>query len=331
MTQLNIGHSHIRPRRLRRSASIRDLVAETKISKHDLIAPVFVTEVHDTRSAIASLPGIERIPLAELAMEAERIAAMGLKSILVFPVVNPKAKDAAGKESANARGILPKAIRVIKEAVPHLTVMADVALDPFTTHGHDGILSASGEVLNDDTVAALCEMSRVLAEAGVDVIAPSDMMDGRIRAIRDALDTAQFKNTAIMAYSAKFASAFYGPFREALSSGARGLDKRSYQLSTGNTREALREALLDEAEGADFLMIKPAGCYLDIIHQVRQSAHVPIVAYQVSGEYAMLKAAAQNGWVDEAPAVLESLLSIKRAGADLIVSYYACWAAENLL
>jgi porphobilinogen synthase len=331
MTQLNIGHSHIRPRRLRRSASIRDLVAETKISKHDLIAPVFVTEVHDTRSAIASLPGIERIPLAELAMEAERIAAMGLKSILVFPVVNPKAKDAAGKESANARGILPKAIRVIKEAVPHLTVMADVALDPFTTHGHDGILSASGEVLNDDTVAALCEMSCVLAEAGVDVIAPSDMMDGRIRAIRDALDTAQFKNTAIMAYSAKFASAFYGPFREALSSGARGLDKRSYQLSTGNTREALREALLDEAEGADFLMIKPAGCYLDIIHQVRQSAHVPIVAYQVSGEYAMLKAAAQNGWVDEAPAVLESLLSIKRAGADLIVSYYACWAAENLL
>lgn len=331
MTQLNIGHSHIRPRRLRRSASIRDLVAETKISKHDLIAPVFVTEVHDTRSAIASLPGIERIPLAELAMEAERIAAMGLKSILVFPVVNPKAKDAAGKESANARGILPKAIRVIKEAVPHLTVMADVALDPFTTHGHDGILSASGEVLNDDTVAALCEMSRVLAEAGVDVIAPSDMMDGRIRAIRDALDTAQFKNAAIMAYSAKFASAFYGPFREALSSGARGLDKRSYQLSTGNTREALREALLDEAEGADFLMIKPAGCYLDIIHQVRQSAHVPIVAYQVSGEYAMLKAAAQNGWVDEAPAVLESLLSIKRAGADLIVSYYACWAAENLL
>lgn len=325
-----IGNSQRRLRRLRQSDSLRHMIADTHIGKEHLICPVFVTEVNESRTAIDSLPGVDRIPLAELEQEVRQISALGLKSVLLFPVVDPKKKTTDGREAYNTEGLLQKAVALVRKAAPELVVFADVALDPFTTHGHDGILSASGEILNDETVDALVKMSLSLAEAGVSFVAPSDMMDGRIGAIRTALDSQGHTNTGTLAYSAKYASAFYGPFREALGSGARGLDKKTYQLSYTNHREALLEAQFDEAEGADILMVKPGLCYLDILCKIRGMTQKPLAMYHVSGEYAMLKAAVQNGWIDEKPAVLETLTSMRRAGADLIVTYYAQWAAAQL-
>ncbi|NBX18039.1 MAG: porphobilinogen synthase [Proteobacteria bacterium] len=330
-SEISIGHPHQRLRRLRQSAALRDMVAEHQLSKTDLICPVFVTEINDKRTPIASLPQVDRIPLTELAAEAKRIQNLGLKSVLLFPVVDPAKKTNDGREAFNPEGLIQKAIACVRQAAPELIVMADVALDPFTTHGHDGILDSAGRILNDETVAALVRMSCSLADAGVHFVAPSDMMDGRIGAIRTALDAHGSTETGILAYSAKFASAFYGPFREAVGSGARGLDKKTYQLNYANVREALLEAEYDEAEGADLIMVKPGLCYLDILCRIKARSTKPLVMYHVSGEYAMLKAAVERDWLDEKPAVLETLTSMKRAGADLIVTYYAQWAAEHLL
>lgn len=325
-----LGHSHQRLRRLRQSENLRSMVADTQLQISDLICPVFVSEINAVRAPIASLPGVERIPLAELGAEAQKIEALGLKSVILFPVVDPSKKTNDGREAYNPDGLIQKAIAVVRSAAPNLIVFADVALDPFTTHGHDGILSADGRILNDETVDALVKMSITLAHAGVHFVAPSDMMDGRIGAIRNGLDCEKLVDVGILAYSAKYASAFYGPFREAVGSGARGLDKKTYQLNYANVREALLEAQYDEAEGADFLMVKPGLCYLDILCRIRQQSQKPLVIYHVSGEYAMLKAAVEKNWLDEKPAVLETLTSMKRAGADLIVTYYAQWAARNL-
>jgi porphobilinogen synthase len=327
----HLGHPHQRLRRLRQSSALRDLVAEHHLTKDDLICPIFVTEINERRTPIASLPGVERIPLAELAAEATRMRNLGLKSILLFPVVDPHKKSLFGEEAFNPQGLIQKAVALVRQTVPDMIVMADVALDPFTIHGHDGILGDDGNILNDETVAALVKMSLSLAQAGVHFVAPSDMMDGRIGAIRHCLDSENFQNTGILAYSAKYASAFYGPFREAVGSGARGLDKKNYQLNYANVREALLEAQYDEAEGADLIMVKPGLCYLDILCRLKQQTQKPLVMYHVSGEYAMLKAAVERNWLDEKPAVLETLTAMKRAGADLIVTYYAPWAAEHLL
>lgn len=330
-TKIFIGHPHQRLRRLRQTSSLRDMIAEHQLSKSDLICPVFVTEINERRTPVASLPGVDRIPLSELAAEARRIQNLGLKSVLLFPVVDPSKKTNDGKEAFNPEGLIQKAIACVRQAAPDLIVMADVALDPFTTHGHDGILDSAGRIVNDETVDALVKMSSSLARSGVHFVAPSDMMDGRIGAIRTALDADHFTDVGILAYSAKFASAFYGPFREAVGSGARGLDKKTYQLNYANVREAILEAEFDEKEGADLIMVKPGLCYLDILCRLRNNTQKPLVMYHVSGEYAMLKAAAERDWLDEKPAVLETLTSMKRAGADLIVTYYAQWAAEHLL
>ncbi|MCA2960616.1 MAG: porphobilinogen synthase [Silvanigrellales bacterium] len=327
-----IGHPHRRPRRLRLKEGVRALVEECTLRREDLLAPVFVSENGTSRYPIPSLPGVERVPLPELASEALRLQRLGLRGVVLFPVNDPEVKTADGREAYNREGLVQRAIAEVKRACPGLIVFADVALDPFTTHGHDGIVDETdGEVLNDETVEALCRMSLTLADAGVDFVAPSDMMDGRIGAIRNALDEAGHWRVGILAYSAKFASAFYGPFREAVASGARGLDKKGYQLTTGNLRQARLEVELDEAEGADMVMVKPALPYLDVVRQTRETTHLPVVAYHVSGEYAMLKAAVEKGWLDEAPCVRETLVSLKRAGADLIVTYYAAWACENIL
>lgn len=329
-TEFVIGHGQQRLRRLRQSDSLRKMIADTHLGKEHLICPVFVTEINDTRAPIASLPGVDRIPLSELSQEVRRIADLGLKSVLLFPVVEPRKKSADGKEAYNPVGLLQKAVAAVRLAAPELVVFADVALDPFTTHGHDGILSTTGEILNDETVAALVQMSISLAEAGVSFVAPSDMMDGRIGAIRSALDSAGHTKIGTLAYSAKYASAFYGPFREALGSGARGLDKKTYQLSYTNHREAMLEAQFDEAEGADILMVKPGLCYLDILSKIRALTHKPLAMYHVSGEYAMLKAAAANGWIDGDAVALETLTAIKRAGADFILTYLATEMAQVL-
>jgi porphobilinogen synthase len=325
-----LGNSHLRPRRLRLKAGMRSLVQEHFLRKEDFIAPIFVSEQGGQRYAIPSLPGVERVPLQELIAEVEEIAALGIRGVVLFPVNNPSVKSLDGAEAFNPQGLVQRAISLIKKAMPEIMVFADVALDPFTSHGHDGITNAEGEVLNDETVSALCKMSVTLAQAGVDMVAPSDMMDGRIGAIRSSLDAAGFWRTGILAYSAKYASAYYGPFREAVASGARGLDKKTYQLHPGNLRQAEREIELDIQEGADMLMVKPALPYLDIVRMSREKSNLPIVAYHVSGEYAMIKAAVEKGWLDEKPCVEEALTSIKRAGADLIVSYYAKWACQNL-
>ena len=324
-----LGHPQQRLRRLRMSPGVRALVQENTLLKKDFIVPLFVHNNSNRAEPISSLPGIERIALSELGNTVKSLEDLGAKGLLLFAVNPASTKTPDGREAWNPRGLLAQAITAAKKAAPQLVIFADVALDPFTTHGHDGIVDDAGEILNDETVGALCQMSICLAQAGVDFVAPSDMMDGRTLAIRMALDGAGFKNTGILAYSAKYASAFYGPFREAVQSGARGLDKRTYQLEPHNRRPALQEALFDAAEGADMIMVKPALCYLDVIAAIRPQIHIPLVAYHVSGEYCMLKAAAANGWIDEEAAALECLLSIKRAGADLIVSYYAKWFLEN--
>jgi porphobilinogen synthase len=312
-----------RPRRLRRNPSIRSLVQETHLSVDDLIYPMFVMEGENQRVEIASMPGCYRYTLDLLLAEIAELYTLGIKAIALFPVVSEAKKDDNGTESYNPNGLVQQTVRAIKAQTPETIVITDVALDPFTTHGHDGIIDDRGVILNDETVDILVKMSISQAEAGCDMVAPSDMMDGRIGAIRQGLDEHGFTDVAILAYSAKYASAYYGPFRDALDSAPKFGDKKTYQMNPANSREAITEVELDIAEGADIVMVKPALAYLDIIHQVKANCNVPVAAYNVSGEYAMIKAAAQLGWIDEKKIIMETLLSIKRAGADLILTYFA--------
>ena len=321
-----------RPRRLRRNSFTRDLVREHALTPNDLIYPVFVLEGDRQRHPVASMPGVERLSLDLLFPLAEQCVALGIPVMALFPVIDPELKNPSGDEACNPDGLIPRVVAALKQRFPDLGVMTDVALDPYTSHGQDGLLDDSGYILNDETVEVLTRQALVQAEAGVDIVAPSDMMDGRIGAIRDALENTGSIHTLIMAYSAKFASAFYGPFRDAVgSAGTLGKsNKRVYQMDPGNSDEALREVAIDIAEGADMVMIKPGMPYLDIVRRVKDEFHVPTFAYQVSGEYAMLKAAAQNGWLDHDAVVLESLLAFKRAGADGVLSYFALDAARLL-
>jgi len=323
----------IRPRRNRKSAAIRSMMRETSLSPAHLICPLFVHE-GDGDEDIASLPGCKRWSIAGLVDECARLLSLGINCVDLFAVVPEEKKDELGSEAWNPDGIIPRAIQSIKLAHPKMTIMTDVALDPFSTEGHDGIVQhypdGSYEILNDETISALCKQALAHAEAGADIIAPSDMMDGRIAAIRAMLDSEGFDDVSLMSYSAKYASALYGPFRGALGSAPKQGDKLSYQMDPANRREALREAELDVYEGADFLMVKPASFYLDVIAAIREETKLPIAAYQVSGEYLMIKAAAASGWLDERAVFLESLLCIRRAGADMILTYAAAQVAEYL-
>lgn len=323
-----------RPRRMRRTAAIRRLAAETSLRPDQLIQPLFVVEGGGAPEPIASMPGQSRLPLDALVAECRALHRLGIAAVALFPSLDAALKSDSGREALNPETLVLRAIRRVKEAVPEIAVVTDLALDPYTTHGHDGLFdAASGDLANDATVEILCEMALLAAEAGVDFVAPSDMMDGRIGAIRRVLDGDGREATGILAYSAKFASAFYGPFRDAVgSAGAAGtaaLDKRSYQLDPANRREARTEVALDEAEGADVLMVKPAGPYLDVIREVRDASALPLAAYQVSGEYAQICAAAERGWLDRRRCRDESLLAIRRAGADMILSYFAREWAED--
>lgn len=323
MTETAAAAPIYRPRRNRKSCSVRGMTQETRLHPTDLIYPLFVLEGKGVRDPIPSMPGIERLSLDLLLKEAEQALRLGIPALALFPIIPKELKDSRGLESQNRRGILQQTIRALKAEFPQSCLIADVALDPYTSHGHDGLVDESGEILNDESVEVLVQMALVQAEAGVDMVAPSDMMDGRVKAIRSALDRAGFTQVSIHAYSAKYASAFYGPFRHALSSKPSFGDKKTYQMNPANWREALLEADLDEREGADILMVKPALPYLDIITRLREATTLPISAYQVSGEYAMIMAAAQKGWLDEEAALWESVLSIKRAGADMIFTYAA--------
>jgi porphobilinogen synthase len=320
----------VRMRRMRRDEFSRRLMRETTLTPADFIYPVFVMEGSGQRVAVPSMPGVERLTVDELVREAEAVARLGVPAVALFPVTAPEAKSLDGREAWNPDGLAQRAVRALKQAVPGLGVITDVALDPFTTHGQDGIIDATGYVMNDVTVEALVKQAVSHAEAGADVVAPSDMMDGRIGAVRDALEAAGHIHTRILAYSAKYASSFYGPFRDAVgSAGNLGKgNKYNYQMDPANSDEALREVQLDLDEGADMVMIKPGMPYLDIVRRVKDRFGVPTFVYQVSGEYAMLMAAAQNGWLDERAVVLESLTSIKRAGADGILTYFAKRAAQ---
>ncbi|HUG04168.1 MAG TPA: porphobilinogen synthase [Steroidobacteraceae bacterium] len=320
-----------RMRRMRRDAFSRRLARETRLSADDLIQPLFVIE-DAAREPVASMPGIERLGIDLLVAEAERLLKLGIPAVALFPVPDPAAKSLDGREAWNPEGLAQRAVRVLKRAVPELGIITDVALDPFTTHGQDGIVDDAGYVLNDATIEALVRQARSQAEAGADVVAPSDMMDGRIGAIRAALEKDGRHNTRILAYSAKYASGFYGPFRDAVGSAASlgKAEKANYQMDPANSDEALREVALDIQEGADIVMIKPGLPYLDVVRRVKDAFGVPTFVYQVSGEYAMLMAAAANGWLDERQTVLESLGCIKRAGADGILSYFAGRAAAWL-
>ena len=321
-----------RMRRMRRDPFSRRLARETRLSADDLIQPVFVIEGSGRREPVASMPGIERVSADLLVAEAGRLAALGIPAVALFPVPDPQTKSEDGREAWNPDGLVQRAVRALKRSVPGIGVITDVALDPYTTHGQDGLVDAAGHVLNDATVEALVRQARSHAAAGADVVAPSDMMDGRIGAIRAALEKDGRHDTRILAYSAKYASGFYGPFRDAVGSGAAlgKSDKASYQMDPANSDEAIREVALDIEEGADMVMIKPGLPYLDIVRRVKDRFGMPTFVYQVSGEYAMLAAAAANGWTDERRTVLESLVCIKRAGADGILSYYAGRAAAWL-
>jgi porphobilinogen synthase len=321
-----------RPRRLRRDAFTRELVREHRVHPSDLILPVFVLAGQGQVQDVASMPGVQRLSLDRLLPVAEDCVKLGIPVMALFPVIEPSRKTEDGREALNPEGLVPTVVRELKRRFPELGLMTDVALDPFTSHGQDGLLDATGYILNDETVAVLRQQALVQAEAGVDIVAPSDMMDGRIGAIRDALEAKGLIHTRIMAYSAKYASAFYGPFRDAVGSAANlgKSNKKVYQMDPGNTDEALREVALDIAEGADMVMVKPGMPYLDIVRRVKEQFHVPTFAYQVSGEYAMLKAAAANGWLDHDAVMMESLLGFKRAGADGVLSYFARNAARLL-
>ena len=321
-----------RPRRLRRDVFTRELVREHRVHPSDLILPVFVLAGHGITQDVASMPGVQRHSLDRLLPVAEECLKLGIPAMALFPVIDPSLKTEDGREALNPEGLVPNVVRALKSRFPELGVMTDVALDPFTSHGQDGLLDANGYIVNDTTVEVLTKQALVQAEAGVDIVAPSDMMDGRIGAIRAALEAGGHVHTRIMAYSAKYASAFYGPFRDAVGSAANlgKSNKKVYQMDPGNTDEALREVALDLAEGADMVMVKPGMPYLDIVRRVKDEFKVPTFAYQVSGEYAMLKAAAQNGWLDHDAVMMESLLAFKRAGADGVLTYFAIDAARAL-
>ena len=317
---------------MRRDDFTRNLVREHHLRPHDLIYPVFVQEGTKRRDAVASMPGVERLSLDLLLPVAEECVALGIPVMALFPVIDASLKTPDGREAFNANGLVPRVVRELKQRFPDLGVMTDVALDPFTSHGQDGLLDDTGYILNDETVAVLTRQALAQADAGVDIVAPSDMMDGRIGSIRQALEKAGHIHTRIMAYSAKYASAFYGPFRDAVGSSSNlgKSNKKVYQMDPANTDEALREVAMDIAEGADMVMVKPGMPYLDIVRRVKDEFRVPTFAYQVSGEYAMLKAAAQNGWLDHDAVMMESLLAFKRAGADGILTYFARDAARLL-
>ena len=325
-----------RPRRLRQNNWVRRLTRETQLSVDDLIWALVVHEGSDDEIPVTAMPGTARLSVRAAARAAKRAQDLGIPAIAVFPFIDPAKKDAAGREALNVNGLVCNAVRAMKDAAPEVGLMVDVALDPFTDHGHDGLLK-DGRIVNDETVKVLVEQAIVQTRAGADIVAPSDMMDGRVGAIRAGLDGAGFQDTMIMSYAAKYASAFYGPYREAIGSGKLGGgavanpgDKRTYQMDSGNTDEALREVAMDIAEGADMVMVKPGMPYLDIVARVKAEFGVPTYAFQVSGEYAMIKAATQNGWLDENRAILESLSAFKRAGADGIITYFAPRAAELL-
>lgn len=310
------------------------MAQETHVRVEDLIAPLIVKESGE-REPVGSMPGLFRLSIEDLVAECRELADLGVPAVAIFPNMDPSLKDELGSEAGNADTLTLRAVKAVKAAVPEISLITDVALDPYTTHGHDGVLSEDGSyVMNDETVRRLCEMAVLQAEAGVDIVAPSDMMDGRVGAIRRALDERGFIDTAIMAYSAKFASAYYGPYREAVGSakaaGTTLLGKETYQMNPANRREAIMDALMDEEEGADFVMVKPAGAYLDIIRELRDASEVTVAAYQVSGEYAQIHAAAKLGWLDFEKTRDESLLAIKRAGADVILTYFAKEVAKGL-
>ena len=317
----------VRPRRLRRTPALRAMVQETSLSSDDLILPVFVIEGKGEPESIESMPEVFRLPIPRLIDKCGELHDLGLRAVALFPKVSDEKKDAVGSEALNENSLVLRAAQALKKDLPSLILVGDLALDPYTSHGHDGILASNGDVDNDGTVATLAQMGVLAAQAGIDIVAPSDMMDGRVGAIRQALDESSFMETAIMAYSAKFASAYYGPFRDAvgstLSKDESPIDKSTYQLNPANFREALRELDLDEEEGADFLMVKPAEPYLDVIRAAKERTSLPIAAFQVSGEYARLWAAAEREWLDLDACMFESLTSIKRAGADLILTYFA--------
>jgi len=325
-----------RPRRNRKSEAVRSLTRETRLDVGQLIYPLFLhADPQDV--PIASMPGQTRWSPDGLVREVERVAKLGIDKVVLFPKIDEALKSETGTEATNADGLIPQSIRRIKSACPQTCVITDVALDPYNTDGHDGIVSSDGIILNDETIAVLCEQALAQAQAGADIIAPSDMMDGRVAALRAALDQAGFTDVSIMSYTAKYASSFYGPFRGALDSAPKSggskpvpKDKKTYQMDPANVREALRELDLDEAEGADIVMVKPAGPYLDVIRALREHTTLPVAAYQVSGEYLMMKSAAAAGWLDERSVVLESLLGIRRAGADVILTYFAPQVAEWL-
>ena len=321
-----------RPRRLRKQEFNRSLVRENTLSTNDLIYPLFIIEGENIKEKIDSMPGIERLSIDQLLIEAKEIVDLKIQAIALFPVISSEKKTEDAEESYNSDGLVQRAVRAVKRSFPELAVITDVALDPFTSHGQDGLIDSNGYVLNDETVDVLIKQALSHAEAGADIVAPSDMMDGRIGAIRNALEESGFVHTNILSYAAKYASSFYGPFRDAVgSSGNLGKsDKKTYQMDPGNANEAIREVELDIAEGADMVMIKPGLPYLDILSNVKQTFGVPTFAYHVSGEYAMLKAASQNKWIDEKSTVLEALLCFKRAGADAVLTYYAKDAARWL-
>ena len=325
-----------RPRRLRRDSFSRNLVREHQLDASDLIYPVFVVDGTQQRQSVASMPGVDRLSLDLLLPVAQQCVDLGVPVMALFPVIDPALKTPDGREALNPDGLVPRVVRALKKEFPELGIMTDVALDPFTSHGQDGLLDpdplANGYILNDETVAVLVQQALTQARAGVDIVAPSDMMDGRIGAIRQALESDHFIHTRIMAYSAKYASAFYGPFRDAVGSAANlgKSNKQVYQMDPGNSDEAMREVAMDIAEGADMVMVKPGMPYLDVVRRVADAFQVPTFAYQVSGEYAMLKAAAQNGWLDHDAVMMESLLAFKRAGARGVLSYFALDAARVL-
>ena len=325
-----------RPRRLRRTPALRSMVRENVLQPSDFIYPLFVHEGADVQP-IGAMPGAFRWSLDQLSAEVKRAWDLGIRCVVLFPKVSETLKTENGAECFNPDGLIPRAIRQLKRDLPEMAIMTDVALDPYSCDGHDGIVSQDGVVLNDETIELLCRQAVMQAEAGADLIGPSDMMDGRVGAIREALDDAGYEHVGIISYTAKYSSAYYGPFREALDSAPREAgskpiptNKDTYQMDPANSREAITEAQLDEQEGADIMMVKPGLAYLDIIHRLREESELPIAAYNVSGEYSMVKAAAERGWIDERAVVLETLLSFKRSGADLILTYHACDAAEWL-
>lgn len=329
--QTDLAHSILkRPRRNRRTSAIRALVQETRLHPSNFVAPLFVCEGENVTQNIDSMPGVSRLSVDLILKEVADLQTWGVRALDLFGYLPREKRNRSGSEALNENNLVNTAIRVIKNEFPEVCVMVDIALDPYTDHGHDGLINDAGEVLNDETLQVLGQMSVLAAAAGADIVAPSDMMDGRVLHIREALDSAELSHVGILAYAAKYASAFYGPFRDALQSAPKFGDKKGYQLNPANWREALMECALDEWEGADMLLIKPALPYLDIIAKIREQTTLPIGAYHVSGEYAMIMAAAQLGWLDGERAMMESLLSIKRAGADFIFTYAAKWAARFL-